>query len=281
MCGRKKANSEAPNQDAHLVLPLSLGVLLVAVFDGHGHLGHQSAARARGLVEKTAHATWTTGTGSRSGASAMAAMFRHVHETLVVEGLAHLSGTTATVALIDASKGTAIVAHVGDSTLLAWSSADHLDFSSREHRVDEQVQARVVANGGEIRQGTTYDGRPTTRIFRRGSEFPGLNMARSLGDQEAHDLGVTSDPDTTVFDFRVGSTMVVASDGLWDQVPLLTVQQQVIAAHGQEPTALAGALVAGARRRCRPEDDIDDITAIVVRALRVDASRGPEAAKAA
>lgn len=57
------------------------------------------------------------------------------------------------------------------------------------------------------------------RVYARGKDGPGLAVSRSIGDEVAHQLGVTERPDIQVVKLdhkRMSYTMVVASDGLWN-----------------------------------------------------------------
>eukprot|EP00928_Gymnodinium_smaydae_P070194 TRINITY_DN5409_c1_g1_i1.p1 TRINITY_DN5409_c1_g1~~TRINITY_DN5409_c1_g1_i1.p1 ORF type:complete len:478 (+),score=118.69 TRINITY_DN5409_c1_g1_i1:73-1506(+) len=264
--GRKKAMPGCPNQDCHLVLPLAPGLMLAAIFDGHGRGGHLASNRARCLVEQNVKQLLAK-MESRSGATAFAWLFDYVHELLVSEGLASFSGTTATVALIDLAKGSATVAHAGDSSLLVCHGGK-VAFLSQDHRVDEPARRRILAAGGEVRE-TQHEGNTTvTRVFAPGSDFPGLAMARALGDQEAHALGVMSQPEVSTVAFAPGCVLVVASDGLWDKMSSTEAAQFVDAqlGAGRDVSEIAHELVTKGRERWRADYDIDDVTAVVVRA---------------
>ena len=57
------------------------------------------------------------------------------------------------------------------------------------------------------------------RIYARGKDGPGLAVSRSIGDMEAHKLGVCERPDIQVVKLdhrRMRYTLVLASDGLWN-----------------------------------------------------------------
>jgi serine/threonine protein phosphatase PrpC len=199
-----------------------------------------------------------------SGASAFSRLFSHLHETLVAESLAYYSGTTATIALIDANTGIATVAHAGDSTLMVASGRD-VDFVSHDHKVEGEDRLRVLARGGEVRE-TVHGGVVTARVCSPGSNLPGLAMARALGDQEAHALGVICKPEICTVPFRPNSVLVVASDGVWDKATQKDVALYLDSGVARDVQAAARGIVARSREMYRPEGDIDDITAIVVRA---------------
>eukprot|EP00928_Gymnodinium_smaydae_P097725 TRINITY_DN8921_c1_g1_i1.p1 TRINITY_DN8921_c1_g1~~TRINITY_DN8921_c1_g1_i1.p1 ORF type:complete len:435 (+),score=88.88 TRINITY_DN8921_c1_g1_i1:84-1388(+) len=260
--GRKRAFPGMPNQDATLVLPLGPGLLLAAVLDGHGPQGHNAAGRARSLIEQHAP-TLLASLGRSSGASKLAWLFEHIHEALVAEGLARQSGTTATLAVIDTSKGTVTVAHAGDSTLMICNAKHEVDFHSRDHKIDEEVTRRVHEKGGEVRSD-----HGTVRIFEAGGSQPGLAMSRSLGDQEAHAIGVLYEPEICSVPLRPGGAVVLASDGLWDMVPPSEVAPALPPnGAGHDLNEAARALSQRSRERYPPEGDIDDITVVLIRPL--------------
>lgn len=55
------------------------------------------------------------------------------------------------------------------------------------------------------------------RVWRGSEPYPGLAMARSLGDTIAANLGVISTPEITIhkLDFTRDMFLVAGSDGLW------------------------------------------------------------------
>eukprot|EP00928_Gymnodinium_smaydae_P060024 TRINITY_DN4356_c0_g2_i3.p1 TRINITY_DN4356_c0_g2~~TRINITY_DN4356_c0_g2_i3.p1 ORF type:complete len:719 (-),score=121.16 TRINITY_DN4356_c0_g2_i3:1928-3973(-) len=264
--GQKPNMPKWVNQDRSLVLSIGRGRLFVGVFDGHGTNGQRASERAKGLFEAWAPALASMPRGQLP--AELSRCFREAHETLQREGLAHFAGTTATVALLDAAAGVMTVAHVGDSTLLV-ASGTEVEFSTREHRVDAETERRVLARGGEVRttRGAAYpqDG-PTRRICGRGTELPGLAMARSLGDAQAHALGALCEPDISSVPLDSGALVVLASDGVWDVTPARDVADFLAAAPG-DATHMARGLAARARARWPLGHDIDDITAVVVQAM--------------
>jgi len=266
--GRKGSFPGLPNQDHLLVVQLRSDLLLVGVFDGHGLDGHHSANYVRRFVERNAKSL-----GSKSGSALIDSLkyfFLHVQAMLETQGLAHYSGTTATVALLDSAAGVITAAHVGDSTLVVVKGSDVVGIT-RDHRVDEDAERRILASGGEVRTGRLGDTK-TRRIYARGSEFPGLAMARCLGDQEAQRLGASHEPEITVLPFCSDSTLIVASDGLWDMISPESVASwcfgHAIAASGsgeERVASLASILTIEAVGRYNPAADIDDVTAVVVK----------------
>ena len=55
------------------------------------------------------------------------------------------------------------------------------------------------------------------RVYKRGSEYPGLAMSRSLGDFQAKEVGVISVPQIIEYDINASTKfLVVCSDGVWE-----------------------------------------------------------------
>merc|ERR1712211_3633 len=92
---------------------------------------------------------------------------------------------------------------------------------------------------------------------------PGLAVGRALGDLEASKLGLLSKPAVSPsFHFGPGSSLVVASDGVWDMIT--REEAAVLLLEAESPQSAAYDLVADARKNWLVHGDIDDITALVV-----------------
>jgi serine/threonine protein phosphatase PrpC len=264
-----------PNQDAHLVLHLRPGLLLAAIFDGHGPHGHSVACRVRDAFAQRANAYRAAcvdrdGNGPRN---VLTQAFHQIHESLCRDPAldTRFSGTTATVALVDAFTGSATVAHVGDSTLMLCTGTE-VNFVTKDHIVDDEASQKVLRCGGEVRV-ETCSGIKARRIA-------GLNMCRSLGDESAHSIGVTCTPDVSTVAFLPGSNLVICSDGVWDQMT-----KEEVAGHlatkmdtkeldcrysaQRRVDLLSRSLVLQSKSTWLNKQmaDIDDITALVVEVL--------------
>jgi len=107
MAGRKAHIPAWTNQDWSLTLPLGASRLLVAVFDGHGEQGHEISSSVGALFAHFAHqALAQESADPKSGGmpKALAQLFALAQQGLHRGGLADWSGTTATVAVIDAEE---------------------------------------------------------------------------------------------------------------------------------------------------------------------------------
>lgn len=217
MKGLKAGNPNWANQDTEMVLRLSDDLLVVGVFDGHGENGRLISLRVREIVEQFAQTLLVQSKAPLEGAFAQ--LFALSQSVLEREGLSRLSGTTATVALINQAEATLAVAHVGDSKMMVIRD-EKMDFETIDHIIDDQEERRVLECGGEVRELPGLANAGVRRIFIQGQHLPGLAMARSLGDLEAHRLGALAEPTvTTNVELKPGSIILVASDGLWDRLP--------------------------------------------------------------
>jgi len=249
------------NQDVCIVKHLNTRFLLVGVFDGHGPNGHLTAARARTLFEEAAQHHVEAGM-----AIPFSQIFARVHATLEQEGLAQFSGTTASVAVVDTVASTVVTAYVGDSKVMI-IHGNKVVHETSDHKFDPETEWRIRARGGEVRESGGC-----RRIYARGSTVPGLAISRSLGDTEAHQAGAVAEPTVSnVMQLQPGSTLILASDGLWDFLPVHVVIEEAMAVDTER---IARTLVAKARGQWEQCNCgfIDDISAVVVQLYQGDAA---------
>lgn len=254
------------NQDAHRVTLVDTSKLVVVVCDGHNIDGKHAAELACTLL--TGFACTVVRQSAEVHPGVLRDAFLSTHMALETRGLAETGGCTATVAFIDALAQTITVAHVGDSRLAVLQGGRVL-FETTDHIFDEEAEAQVRNSGGEVRSETIH-GSTARRLFQRGSNYPGLAMSRSLGDASCHRLGVVADPTVQAgLRFAPGSSLVVASDGIWEHMPSSSVAHAVESARNRSslssPACLASqGLVDGARGLSSRRANADDVTAVVV-----------------
>jgi len=262
------------NQDSYLVVPLPPNQLLVAVFDGHGEHGHHVAKQVKQIFEQQAVHISQDISGpmvalKRTFALCQASLRQQ-------EELCCLSGTTATVALIDMGRQHVTVAHVGDSTL-AIVRDGKLVFTTKDHKVDYKAEQRIRAYGGVVQALPVCPGGEggTRRVFMKDKHYPGLAMSRALGDLVANKLGVLAEPEViTGLTFAPQDSVLLATDGLWDVLPKERVVTNISSLGVPDTNATARSLVLQARE-CWPAGmDIDDITAVLVQAVSVSETVG-------
>lgn len=238
--------------------------MLAAVFDGHGAMGHHASRQACKVLEQQLPALSVL--PFRELREALAAFFLNAHDNIVKEGFAKLSGTTASIAVVDGVAGQAMLVHVGDSQMTV-ALGGVVAFSTPEHRIESADAERISREGGEI---VVQSG--TRRLYVKGESFPGIALSRSLGDSEANAVGLLSTPEFHEVALEPGCIVVVASDGVWDVVPPAETAAMLAlrrASSGGCAERLATTLVEEARQRWSTLNGahIDDITAIVVQVV--------------
>lgn len=258
--GYKEHISNWVNQDRQLVVPLGPGRVFAGVFDGHGEHGHNVAALVCEIFRT--NAPNLPGLDNPLLPEALAYLFGFAHETVDQTGMADWSGTTATVALVDAALGTACTAHVGDSRAVV-ANQRRVEFETQDHVVDDAAEQRILANGGEVHC-RTISGITARRVFLKDSEMPALSMSRAIGDCQAHAVGVLCEPVVhSGIELRPGQILVLASDGIWEH---MSAEETTSAIRHTDPESAARQIVEMARSRWPAEGDgdVDDITAVVV-----------------
>ena len=91
---------------------------------------------------------------------------------------------------------------------------------SKDHKPElpEELQ-RIQLYGGTVERIKDIFGNEVgpSRVFKLGTGYPGLAMSRSLGDLQAKECGVISEPQ--IIEYEINSNtkfLVVCSDGIWD-----------------------------------------------------------------
>ncbi|KAM3129772.1 hypothetical protein pb186bvf_018163 [Paramecium bursaria] len=161
--------------------------------------------------------------------------------------------------------------NVGDSRAIlctriqSWQaiqiSLDHKPNNSKE-------RARIINSDGRIHQSIVdghYQG--PDRVYLSYIDVPGLAMTRSFGDKIGAKAGVICDPD--IIEFKRNKShkfIVLASDGVWDQLSNEEVMQLVIPFYRDKQVELATErVVKEAFQRWKQNSMVrDDITCIII-----------------
>lgn len=126
--------------------------------------------------------------------------------------------------------------------------------------------SRITSAGGRVFSVRYADGVVgPPRVWLGQANVPGLAMSRSIGDFVVHTAGVVSTPDISEMELDSDSDcmLIVATDGLWDQVS--NSEAVNIAANHSEAHDAVAALVETARTRwLERERNADDITVCVI-----------------
>lgn len=270
IAGTKPNDPHWQCQDSYLVLPMGGSRILVAVFDGHGYSEHgrKAAETARYIFEREAARHAEVPLSSEAAKALLMTMFEQAHSALMEHpSIYAYAGTTATAAIVDEVEGVVHLGFVGDSRLIVTDAAGQVAFRTQDHVIDDAAEQRVLACGGEVRM-ADISGINARRVYQPGLQYPGIMMSRSLGDLQAHAIGLQHNPEVhTGIRFPPGSILVLASDGVWEHVPEAEAAEFCCGerAKGVQPRLLSTTLVNLARDRW-PNTYSDDISAIVVEA---------------
>jgi len=236
---------------------------LYAVFDGHGGNGEVVAEFVKERFSARCKEPSIVKAILTQPDQALTSLFATIERDLTDPDLkphnldCYVSGTTATVAFVlypqnitsspDAASSShppfhLAVGHVGDTRAVlgmtfekgeAGKTKTVISFATKDHTCeDEEERQRILSQGGVVK--TLFEKGQNVgplRVFKGTMPYPGLVVTRSFGDDVAHKLGVTADPDVAVLQLESpnsenssaeshssSSTLIVASDGLWDLV---------------------------------------------------------------
>ena len=112
------------------------------------------------------------------------------------------------------------ISHTGDSRIVVGKigSSDTV-FETKDHKpTSPRERQRLEENGSVVMAFEYEDGQVSiSRVFVKGTDYPGLCMSRSLGDQSVKEHGVSAEPDISELAVQKGKTFIVlASDGVWE-----------------------------------------------------------------
>ena len=133
------------------------------------------------------------------------------------------SGSTACLGILNYKN--LILANIGDSRAILCSYNDIWKSSqlTKDHKPkDKSEYKRIIAAGGTVSRmiNLEKDGEeigPFRVWDKTQDKGPGLAMSRSIGDGQAKNLGVLSEPDIFEYTLNEGDKFIVcASDGVWE-----------------------------------------------------------------
>lgn len=183
------------------------------------------------------------------------------------------SGTTCTTVLIQPEK--LICASIGDSRAVLGVYENGLYKAinlSRDHKPTEKdEEERIISNDGVVRpyiEPETNKEIGPKRVWLKNSDIPGLAMTRSFGDEIAHTVGVSPNPEIKIRNFTGNERfLIIASDGIWefiDSEECVHIIKNFYEDNKNIKDA-AKCLVEEAFKRWRIEEEtVDDITAIII-----------------
>eukprot|EP00879_Flechtneria_rotunda_P010485 GHRR01010961.1.p4 GENE.GHRR01010961.1~~GHRR01010961.1.p4 ORF type:complete len:163 (+),score=68.78 GHRR01010961.1:1333-1821(+) len=145
-----------------------------------------------------------------------------------------------------------------------------IDLSHDHKPTTPEERARILRSHGRVERLVDEAGQPMGpyRVWLQYAWVPGLAMSRALGDQLAHTVGVSSEPQHITVDLTPSDKLLIlASDGVWEFISSKEAVEMVAAC--DTPEEGCRTLVDEAYQRWLNEEDgvVDDITAVVVRLL--------------
>jgi len=269
--GSKGFRDTTPNQDNFSVTYFKNGWTLACAFDGHGPFGHIVSFRT---VQSVPFYVAKSTAFPDNMELALIEGFEKGQKELVAHALENswdvqASGSTAVACMW--KDDTVWTANAGDSRCVIGSEISRaVLFETEDHKPNTPSEKeRIESSGGEVRTQTYPDGWVNHRIFVKGEDYPGLCMARTLGDESVKQHGVIATPEckVTKVDFKVSPFILLASDGVWeflDSEFVIKAVAKKIKSDGPERTVQK--LQREAKKRWRQEegDYCDDITSILI-----------------
>mmetsp|Transcript_69221 Transcript_69221/g.165990 ORF Transcript_69221/g.165990 Transcript_69221/m.165990 type:complete len:444 (-) Transcript_69221:194-1525(-) len=269
--GQKGFRDTTPNQDNFSITYFKNGYTLACTFDGHGPYGHIVSTQT---VQTVPYYLARSAAFPKDMKAALTEAFESAQKEIVMKAVTEgwdvqASGSTAVAACW---KGDTVwTANCGDSRCVISTEKNRtVTFETEDHKPNTPAEKeRIEKMGGEVRTQTYSDGWVNHRIFVKGKDFPGLCMARTLGDESVKAHGVIATPEVceSKVNLEERPFFVLASDGIWEFLESAFVAKAVakkIESDGPEKTVQK--LQKEARKRWRQEegDYCDDITSILV-----------------
>ena len=129
----------------------------------------------------------------------------------------NFSGSTCILIIIIDKKVLSI--NIGDSrAIMVKGHKTIIELTSDQKPENELEKERILSKGGEIRQ-LIDNNEPIgpMRVFLPHDNYPGIAMARSIGDKIASSIGVFSEPEIKEFDIESNCKyIIIGSDGVYE-----------------------------------------------------------------
>ena len=270
------------NQDAFLVLQNQYNYKdfnIFAVMDGHGVNGHlvsrfvtkyfTSFFKNNKKMNSNKNEDEVYYRLKKNDSDILTRAFRHAERDIEKNGEidANFSGTTCVMVLQVGEK--ILCANVGDSRAIMVKTGKKIVPLSIDQKPDDPEEAkRIAENGGEVSQ-FEEDGEKSGpfRVWKKGEEYPGIAMSRSIGDFIATTLGVIPVP--KFIEEKIDNDtkfIVIASDGVWEFLDNQKVADMVMPFYEKnDPDGACKALIKESTDWWNKEDVVvDDITVIAI-----------------
>lgn len=180
----------------------------------------------------------------------------------------HFSGSTCNAVII--GNNITITLNIGDSRSILVKMDSNKNFTVEQMSIDhkpsiETEKERINSKGGLI-ETAPDDKEGPLRIWVKNSDYPGMCVSRSIGDEIHQSVGVISDPE--IFERKIDETnafIVCASDGVWEYLSNEKVMEIVTPFFFEGDEKGAVKEIISQATKCWINDGLarDDITCIV------------------
>ena len=278
------------NQDSYVLEKNINGILnfnIFGVLDGHGEFGHLASQFVkRYIINRIKNHPLIKGLDnpqeiykvlSANGYRIITNIYIDADVQIKKEKFnCEMSGTTC-VLVIELEEHL-ICANTGDSrAILVYSESSNNNLSSSQiYNLSYDFKPelpgekkRIEECGGAVSQIIDEDDIPIGpfRVWKRGEEYPGLAMSRSIGDMDAKKIGVIPNPQVIEYTLNFQSKyMIICSDGIWEFISeekAMKIGNKYYLRN--DPLGLCQELTNLSTAEWLKEDIVvDDITAVVV-----------------
>lgn len=247
----------------------------VGVCDGHGSYGHVCSDFISNHLPDYLNIAYKQNKASLSMNTIIIDAFISFNNELINETYIDSSFSGSTCVSIIFLEDRMLSVNLGDSRAVMAKYVNNAYITvplSRDHKPNEKEEAKKIEdNEGQINayydeESNEYIG--PLRIWVKGKDYPGLAMTRSFGDQIAHSVGVSSEPEIKEFKYDgTENFVIIASDGVWEFIEneeAVEIVQKYFE-NNMDANGAVNALVKEAFKRWKKEEEIvDDITALVI-----------------
>ncbi|CAD8126402.1 unnamed protein product [Paramecium sonneborni] len=271
--GQLASNPNKTNQDTYICeTNIVADMHLFSVCDGHGQNGHFVSQYVRDQFTKILKRDHQLKQHPRQAIVKSISVLANLINQQSFD--TQFSGTTMNSILIQ-DGGHLICSNVGDSRAIIGKLGNNQKFKPFPLSIDhkpclEKEMNRIHMHGGRV--DTYYDDQGNSigpaRVWVRDGNYPGLAMSRSLGDQIAQSVGVSSIPE--IFEYQLtpqDKFIILGSDGVWEFID----NQSVVDIVGKyyikgDLDGACDELLQISYKMWTLEDDsvVDDITFIVI-----------------
>ena len=269
MKGLKGPSDTSPNQDNYSYCQFD-GYEFFSVQDGHGPGGHYISFRG---VRSLPFFVCKSKFFPKNIEDAVIDAYQRCHADLLAHSCEHgfdiqISG--AACVMVIKSKEHIWLSHAGDSRVVVGDpESGNILAETEDHKPNNpRERARLEAGGCEVQTFRFDNNVQIQRVFVKGTEYPGLCMSRSLGDQCVKQHGVLPLPEIQRITPSPGKMFIVlASDGVWEFIPsklVCTSLSKKLIQEGKDKCVAR--IVTEAKKRWKSNEGsyCDDITAMLI-----------------